>query len=68
MELAPGTPLMSRDNIDSMQVPNVASGELPGLAALGIDASPMASVVPGYLSAGRGLARLDGWRAKARRS
>ncbi|MEQ1685609.1 MAG: complex I NDUFA9 subunit family protein [Burkholderiaceae bacterium] len=68
MELAPGTPLMSRDNIDSMQVPNVASGDLPGLAGLGIDASPMASVVPGYLSAGRGLARLDGWRAKARRS
>lgn len=68
MELMPGAPLMSRDNIDSMQVPNVASGELPGLAALGITASPLASVVPGYLSAGRGLARLDAWRAKARRS
>ena len=68
MELAPGTPLMSRDNIDSMRVPNVASGQCPGLAALGITAAPMASVVPGYLSAGRGLARLDGWRAKARRS
>ncbi|MDP3823415.1 MAG: complex I NDUFA9 subunit family protein [Burkholderiales bacterium] len=68
MELMPGTPLMSRDNIDSMRVPNVASGDQPGLAALGITAAPMASVVPGYLSAGRGLARLDGWRAKARRS
>ena len=68
MEMAPGTPLMSRDNLDSMRVPNVASGQLPGLAALGITASPMVSVVPGYLSAGRGLARLDGWRAKARRS
>ncbi|MEO8057763.1 MAG: complex I NDUFA9 subunit family protein [Burkholderiales bacterium] len=68
MELMPGTPLMSRDNIDSMRVPNVAGGQLPGLAALGVDAATMASVVPGYLSAGRGLARLDGWRAKARRS
>ena len=68
MELMPGTPLMSRDNIDSMRVPNVASGHLPGFAALGINPSPMASVVPGYLSAGRGLARLDAWRAKGRRS
>lgn len=68
MELMPGTPLMSRDNLDSMRVANVASGQLPGLASLGITASPMASVVPGYLSPGRGLARLDGWRARARRS
>jgi NADH dehydrogenase len=68
MEWLPGTPLMSRDNLDSMRVPNVAGGQLPGLAALGITAAPMASVVPGYLSAGRGVARLDGWRARARRS
>jgi uncharacterized protein YbjT (DUF2867 family) len=68
MELMPGTPLMSRDNVDSMSVPNVASGQFPGLAALGVDASPMDSVLPDYLSPGRGLARLDGWRAKAQRS
>jgi NADH dehydrogenase len=68
MELMPGTPLMSRDNIDSMRTPNVASGQFPGLAALGVEASPMDSVVPEYLSPGRGLARLDAWRAKARRS
>ena len=30
MELAPGEPLMTRDNLDSMRVPNVASGTLPG--------------------------------------
>ena len=64
MELMPGTPLMSRDNVDSMRVPNVAGGQLPGLASLGISASPMASVVPEYLSPGRGLARLDRWRAR----
>ena len=41
MGLMPGEPLMSRDNVLSMRVPNVASGDgsghsLPGLAALGI--------------------------------
>jgi uncharacterized protein YbjT (DUF2867 family) len=36
MGLLPGQPLMSRDNVLSMRVPNVASGTLPGLAALGI--------------------------------
>ena len=34
--LLPGEPLMSRDNLLSMRVPNIASGKLPGLAALGI--------------------------------
>jgi len=32
----PGEPLMSRDNVLSMRLPNVASGSLPGLASLGI--------------------------------
>jgi NADH dehydrogenase len=36
MELAPGPTLMSRDNLASMQVDNVASGRLDGLEALGI--------------------------------
>jgi len=30
MELMPGPTLMSRDNLDSMKVNNVASGNLPG--------------------------------------
>ena len=34
--LLPGEPLMSRDNLLSMRVPNVVSGKLPGLAELGI--------------------------------
>ncbi len=33
LECAPGGPLMSRDNLDSMRVPNVASGQFPGFAA-----------------------------------
>ena len=36
LEHLPGGPLMSRDNLLSLQVPNVASGTLPGLADLGI--------------------------------
>jgi NADH dehydrogenase len=63
-ELAPGEPLMSRDNLDSMRVPNVASGALPGLAALGIEATPLMAVVPGMLAPGTGTGRLDGWRSR----
>jgi NADH dehydrogenase len=32
---------MSRDNVLSMRVPNVASGALPGLAELGIHPVPL---------------------------
>jgi uncharacterized protein YbjT (DUF2867 family) len=64
MEMLPGTPLMSRDNFDSMRVPNVATGNLPGLAALGIAPTSLESVVPDYLGAGRGLARLNVWRSR----
>jgi NADH dehydrogenase len=43
LEHLPGGPLMSRDNLRSMQVPNVATGALPGLADLGITASSIAA-------------------------
>lgn len=49
MELTPGQPLMSRDNLDSMRVANVASGRLPGLAALGITPAALTAIAPGYL-------------------
>lgn len=52
MELMPGEPLMSRDNLASMRVPNLASGRLPGLIDLGIAAQSIAAVVPRYLSPG----------------
>jgi NADH dehydrogenase len=68
MEWLPGTPLMSRDNVDSMAVPNIASGKVPGLAALGITATPLEAVAPGYLGAQMDCARLDRWRAGAGRS
>ena len=36
MEWLPGPTLMSRDNLASMQVDNIASGHLPGLRSLGV--------------------------------
>jgi len=67
MELLPGPTLMSRDNIDSMQVANVASGKLPGLESLDIETTPLESVAPRYLGHVFGEARLEAWRARARR-
>lgn len=49
MEWLPGPTLMSRDNLDSMRVANVASGTLPGLEALGITPAALSAVAPGYL-------------------
>ena len=51
MELAPGEPIMSRDNLDAMKVDNISGGKLPGLQALGITASSLSAVVPFYLGA-----------------
>jgi uncharacterized protein YbjT (DUF2867 family) len=63
MELLPGQPLMSSDNLLSMRVPNVATGDLPGLPELGIRPTALEAVAPSYLSPGKGVARLDAWRA-----
>jgi uncharacterized protein YbjT (DUF2867 family) len=68
MELLPGEPLMSRDNLASMKTPNVASGKLPDLARLGIQATAIEQVMPEVLIHHRGPARLDPWRARAGRS
>ena len=67
MEWLPGEPLMSRDNIDSMRVANVATTQWPGLGALGLTPAALESIAPLYLSPGQGLARLNPWRAKAGR-
>lgn len=63
MECLPGEPLMSRDNLASMTVPNVASGQLPGLTELGIAPRSVASV----LLTPPPAARLDRWRLHANR-
>jgi len=67
MEMLPGEPLMSRDNVASMRQPNVATGTLPGLPSLGITPTALEAVAPGYLGSQFGRGRLDRWRAGVRR-
>lgn len=67
MEWAPGEPLMSRDNLASMRVDNVATGRLPGLTALGISAASAAGVAPGYLGHRGPRSKMDHWRSGAGR-
>lgn len=67
MECLPGEPLLTRDNLASMTVPNVASGRLPGLpglASLGIEAQPLEAVAPAYLAERFQPTRLDEFRAR----
>ena len=66
MEWLPGEPLMSRDNVDSMKVPNVATAGEPGLAALGITASAVEGVAAGYLGGIDGPGRFMPWRSRHR--
>jgi uncharacterized protein YbjT (DUF2867 family) len=64
MELAPGKPLMTRDNLDSMTIDNVSAR--PVDPDLGIVPSSLRAMGPSLL--GRGPeARYDDWRAHARR-
>jgi len=51
MELAPGEPMLSRDNLDAMASDNVATGKLPGLQALGIHPAALDAIAPSYLGA-----------------
>jgi len=67
MELLPGGPLMSRDNLDSMKRDNVAGGTLPGLEALGITPAALSAIAPGYLGSKDGRTKLDALRAAAGR-
>ena len=65
MVLAPGEPLMSRDNLDSMRQPNVASGRLPGLASLGITPAALRPVAQAYLTQNKPGQGLLGLRERA---
>lgn len=65
LELAPGKTLMSRDNLDSMQIDSVCDGG----AALpfGRRPTPLEAVAPSYLSRRDPRARYSPFREKARR-
>lgn len=65
MERLPGAPLMSRDNLLSMQIPSIASDHRPGLGQLGIVATPIEAIGPGMFGVHAEPTRLDRWRAAA---
>jgi len=52
MACLPGEPIMSADNLDSMKVPNIATGQYGGLHNLGIRPSAVSAVAPHYLKSG----------------
>ena len=68
MELTPGEPLMSRDNLDAMRVDNVASGQWPGLSSLGIVPASVHAVAPTYLGVRGGRSGLLAARQRFHRS
>jgi NADH dehydrogenase len=68
LSVLPGEPMMSKDNLDSMQVPNVATGRWPGLEALGVAPTPVTSIAPLYLPGKHvGGEQLNDWRSRAGR-
>ena len=64
MEHAPGEPLMTRDNLDSMTIDNVSARPID--PELGIVPASLSAMGPALYGAPR-EARLDDWRAQARR-
>jgi uncharacterized protein YbjT (DUF2867 family) len=62
MSLLPGEPLMSRDNLDSMSVDNVATGRWPGLSSLGIEPASVHAIAPLYLGQRNGRSHLARYR------
>lgn len=65
-EMLPGTPMMTKDNLDSMKVDNVLDPAIQEstAAALGIKPTALEAVAPRYLST---VDRLDQFRARAGR-
>lgn len=64
MEWLPGEPLMSRDNLASMAVDNIASGQYPTLQALGITPAALSAIGPTYLGLRGPRSRLDALRRR----
>ncbi len=65
MGLAPGEPMMSLDNLDSMKVDNVATGKQPDLASLGITAAALRPIAQDYLTRNQGDSGLLGLRRRS---
>lgn len=66
MELLPGKPLMSRDNVRSLQVDNISNQPFPN-ETLGFELASLESVAPNYLSDAEFNATLSRYRTVAGR-
>ncbi len=65
LEHAPGGPIMSRDNLDSMKKDNVAQG--PIAAELGITPEPLEAIAAQYLGEAGASSHFDQYRVRAKR-
>jgi uncharacterized protein YbjT (DUF2867 family) len=65
LELAPGEPMMSRDNLDSMKTPSVANG--PIAPELGIEPASIEAIAPMYLTGASARSRFNAFRTTAGR-
>ena len=63
LELAPGEPLMTRDNLRSMQVPSVCDCSLP----FGLEPQALEALAPGWLASSGPRQRYPVFRWRARR-
>ncbi|MDR5737223.1 MULTISPECIES: complex I NDUFA9 subunit family protein [unclassified Caballeronia] len=66
LEMAPGEPVMSRDNLDSMKTPSIASGPLAPELGIGEPAS-IEAIAPLYLTGNSPRSRFNTFRATAHR-
>ena len=64
-EMAPGKPVISRDNLDSMKVDNVLTG--PIAPELGIEPASIETIAPVYLTGVSSRSRFNTFRANAGR-
>ena len=64
-EMAPGEPVISRDNLDSMKVDNILNSPLA--PELGLEPASIETIAPVYLTGASGRSRFDTFRASAGR-
>jgi uncharacterized protein YbjT (DUF2867 family) len=64
-ELAPGEPVITRDNLDSMKTDNVL--KRPLAPELGLEPASIETIAPVYLSGASARSRFDAFRASAGR-
>jgi uncharacterized protein YbjT (DUF2867 family) len=65
MEMLPGQPLLSRDNLDSMRIDNIATGPMSPDLELNLQA--LETIATEYLSPADAITNMDEYRSKAHR-